>query len=395
MTTVRENAKRLFQMLIKDPSYEDTDTKSRNQVVFDEAQKRAKQHERNNQALSLGASDPSPAVKGFLDFFTKAEEDLIHGIKFEEDTGGYASRTARNAEADATLQFALNFNTPGERLTASSVQNAGKVLIPIDISTPLNPDRDERILEVIDTLRTNNVKSINIAGNGIYYPDMPDQATLDTYIHNFLERTMNRLPQGQITSIRSGGQTGIDEAGAKAGARLGIPTTVLAPKDWMHRTSEGDISDQEAFISRFSPSSEETAPPRNFAPRSSMEEQAAARRADVEGLGAGFRTEEEKRELMRQLAQLGHEQVQATGEGLLPSVPRPSTEVLPTFQERENKPPLRHPLAYVKQYAKDLENPIDLVGNIAEDNGVGATEYYQPHLNGFVRQRTQHLFNFA
>jgi hypothetical protein len=55
----------------------------------------------------------------------------------------------------------------------------------------------------------------------------------------------------KITSIRSGGQTGFDEAGAKAGLKLGLPTTVLAPKDWEFRTNEGNIKSEKAFKSRF------------------------------------------------------------------------------------------------------------------------------------------------
>ena len=99
-----------------------------------------------------------------------------------------------------------------------------------------------------------NIKSLNIAGNGIY--------TLNKYgytqkmIDNLLEQIMNHLIKNNIdntiTSIRTGGQTGIDEAGAKAGMRLGIPTTILAPKGWKYRNIKGqDISDEKSFKERF------------------------------------------------------------------------------------------------------------------------------------------------
>jgi hypothetical protein len=56
----------------------------------------------------------------------------------------------------------------------------------------------------------------------------------------------------KINSIRSGGQTGFDEAGAKAGIKLGIPVTVLAPKGWKFRDINGkDISDEKKFKERF------------------------------------------------------------------------------------------------------------------------------------------------
>ena len=64
-------------MLLKDPDYQSANGKSRNQVVFDESLKRAKQHERNNMALSLGSdlSKSSPALKGFFNFLGISKED--------------------------------------------------------------------------------------------------------------------------------------------------------------------------------------------------------------------------------------------------------------------------------------------------------------------------------
>jgi hypothetical protein len=56
----------------------------------------------------------------------------------------------------------------------------------------------------------------------------------------------------QIESIRTGGQTGIDEAGAKAGINLSLPTTILAPKGWTFRDISGqDISNEQQFKARF------------------------------------------------------------------------------------------------------------------------------------------------
>jgi hypothetical protein len=73
----------------------------------------------------------------------------------------------------------------------------------------------------------------------------------------------------KINSIRSGGQTGFDEAGAKAGIKLGIPVTVLAPKGWKFRDINGkDISDEKLFKERFNISTKTVdKPPFNFAPK--------------------------------------------------------------------------------------------------------------------------------
>ena len=61
------------------------------------------------------------------------------------------------------------------------------------------------------------------------------------------------LDQGvTISEIRSGGQTGVDEAGIIAAQRLGIPSSVHAPRGFVFRNKEGqDIRDERAFKERF------------------------------------------------------------------------------------------------------------------------------------------------
>ena len=55
-----------------------------------------------------------------------------------------------------------------------------------------------------------------------------------------------------IQKVRSGGQTGADEAGLVAGERLGLETTSLCPKGWRFRTANGeDIRDEKAYKARF------------------------------------------------------------------------------------------------------------------------------------------------
>jgi hypothetical protein len=107
---------------------------------------------------------------------------------------------------------------------------------------------------IVADLNNANARTLNIAGNGIYtmkgkYP----QALLDGAMERLLEYvTLSDNLKNKIVSVRSGGQTGIDEAGAKAGIKLGIPTTVLAPKGWKFRNESGtDISNEQAFKARF------------------------------------------------------------------------------------------------------------------------------------------------
>ena len=95
-----------------------------------------------------------------------------------------------------------------------------------------------------------NKITLNIAGNGIYtMKGKYTQAQLDEYVYQLLSAVMNSENlKNKIISIRSGGQTGIDEAGAKAGMRLGIPTTILAPKGWTFRPINGKDKSSESDL---------------------------------------------------------------------------------------------------------------------------------------------------
>ena len=174
-------------------------------------------------------------------------------IVFEEDQSyGYRERTIKNASADATIAIAVDFKSAGERLTKSSVLNQGKKYIGIDAnSLSVSSLRVDKIVSIFNAV---NVKTLNIAGNGIYtMKGKYTQDIVDDFTYRLL-RAVIESPKlkNKIESIRTGGQTGFDEAGAKAGIRLGIPTKVLAPKGWKFRNIKGeDISDKDKFINRF------------------------------------------------------------------------------------------------------------------------------------------------
>ena len=172
-------------------------------------------------------------------------------INFEENLeGGYPARTKINASADATIHLAVNFGTPGELLTKKSVNEQGKAYIPLS-ATSLTVT-NERVNKIVDILNSKNATSLNIAGNGIYDMKQYTQEQIDDFTYQLLNAVLNSPNlKNKITSIRSGGQTGFDEAGAKAGLRLGIPTTVLAPKDYEFRTNEGNVKNEQAFKARF------------------------------------------------------------------------------------------------------------------------------------------------
>jgi hypothetical protein len=175
--------------------------------------------------------------------------------KFEESRAfGYAGRTRANASADITIAIASDFNSAGERLTHKAVIEQKKVYAPLEYRGQKATDKAVAYLvEKLNSVGKPSI-SLNVAGNGIYtLKNLGNQAAVDAYTLDLFERVIKHPDlKTTIASIRSGGQTGFDEAGIKAGRALGIPTTVLAPKGWRFRTVDGqDHEDEAAFKARF------------------------------------------------------------------------------------------------------------------------------------------------
>lgn len=170
----------------------------------------------------------------------------------EEETKGYRTRTIKNASADATIAIAINFNSAGERLTKSSVLKQGKKYISIDANSLTIPQ--DLVDRIVNDLNAVKAESLNIAGNGIYtLKGKYSQEQLDDYTYELLDKVLSSPNLvTPIERIRTGGQTGFDEAGAKASIRLGLPTLILAPKYWVFRNEKGqDISNEQLFKARF------------------------------------------------------------------------------------------------------------------------------------------------
>ncbi len=171
-------------------------------------------------------------------------------ITFKEcQSPGYRARTMDNASADITIAIAKDFTTAGERLTRSCVLLQHKIYIPVNYDNMLSEEVHYQIFRSIEGKINLN---INIAGNGIY-TIKESQDVIDLKVYKLLHNIYNDIPiTGVITLIRSGGQTGIDEAGLKAAVKLGIPALCLAPKGWIFRDINGkDISNEEQFKVRF------------------------------------------------------------------------------------------------------------------------------------------------
>ena len=177
-------------------------------------------------------------------------------IEFIEDTNsGYLHRTYLNAKgADATLLFAVDNTTSGEKCTLTACSKYNKKAFAFDINDNgrLGESQQDKINECIKTLKEENLCNLNIAGNGMYTfgkHNIP-QERVDELVYNFLKHLIDN--GCTIKSVRSGGQTGADEAGLKAGERLGLKTVCLCPRTWRFRGASGiDIADKELFIKRF------------------------------------------------------------------------------------------------------------------------------------------------
>jgi len=147
----------------------------------------------------------------------------------DHQSSGYRARTKHNADsAGATVAIAINFDTAGERLTKSV---AGDKYFAIPYGTPA----DVAGLRLAKFMRALGTTTLNIAGNGIYTLNDEKkltQAEVNTYIHGIIAAAHKLLP---ITKIVSGGQTGVDIAGAVAAKALGIPAVITLPRGYVQR----------------------------------------------------------------------------------------------------------------------------------------------------------------
>lgn len=170
----------------------------------------------------------------------------------EHQSTNYRDRTIVNASADCTIAVAIDFSTTGELLTKNSVLKQDKLFIPIGFHTGMywKQELTYDIGSCISLINGYGIKTLNIAGNGIYTLKC-SQENIDEFVFHLLSGIVADI-DNPLQSIRSGGQTGIDEAGLKAAVKLGIPAICLAPKGWKFRDADGiDIADEQLFKERF------------------------------------------------------------------------------------------------------------------------------------------------
>ncbi len=83
----------------------------------------------------------------------------IYNLK-ECSKKGYASRTYANVkDTDATIRFAIDFNSKGELCTLNAIKKYNKPFMDIDLNNPKN------IKIVLDWIEYYNICILNVAGN--------------------------------------------------------------------------------------------------------------------------------------------------------------------------------------------------------------------------------------
>ncbi|HDR9105386.1 TPA: DUF4326 domain-containing protein [Burkholderia vietnamiensis] len=147
----------------------------------------------------------------------------------------YVPRTKENAyEADITVAFAVDFGTAGERLTK---REAGHRYVGI----PFGSDVEAAARKLAKSLAhlPGESRTLNVAGNGIYTlaEHGLDQARVNQWVFDVLSRVVEQVT---LSLIRSGGQTGIDQAGLVAALALGIPALGHYPKSFRRRNAQGN-----------------------------------------------------------------------------------------------------------------------------------------------------------
>lgn len=174
----------------------------------------------------------------------------------EDSKRNYGHRTWANAEwSDITLALAVDMDSPGEITTRKA---AGDKYVGFTIPTDLSERCLSSLAEAITKrirkhpkFKTDELK-LNIAGNS--------QITLDKYcirtseIRELLKLVLLDLADSGVkfSMIRSGGQTGVDEAGIQAAQDAGLKCSILAPKGFrMHRELGIELEGRSLFVKRF------------------------------------------------------------------------------------------------------------------------------------------------
>ena len=173
------------------------------------------------------------------------QNDNLPGVYIREHSNEkYPPRTKINASSgDVTLALAVDMTTKRELLTKRLVEESGKIYLGRVLEEDVTSHDIARAL--YKELRTSGGNHLNVAGNSIHtlHQFGCDQDWINYFVFSVIEKVHEHYP---LAKIVTGGQTGVDMAGAIAGAVLGIHTEVTFPKGFRQRTHEKEIYQQSA-----------------------------------------------------------------------------------------------------------------------------------------------------
>ncbi|MCR8701864.1 hypothetical protein [Campylobacter sp. RM12176] len=254
-TTNKDNTTNNEEIIAK----KDTQTTAKpKQETTQESNQEAKQEQpKPKQGVSKSAVEPTP---NYSDTYTANFGKEDDHLTISPEGGSYNNRTYWNIRySDITIAFSKDFNTSGEKATTDMANKQGKYLRP-GTSNSINHegsnlhalDNPKEIAKEIANFfkeKYPNKKNfiLNIAGNGIYrlHGEITQQQ-LNSKMREALKELINELPGIKI-QVRSGGQTGMDLAGAVAAYSLGLDTTMYMPYGYKIRPSD---KKDKSFYSR-------------------------------------------------------------------------------------------------------------------------------------------------
>ena len=179
----------------------------------------------------------------------------------EDSARNYGHRTWANAAwSDLTLALATDFSSPGEVTTRRA---AGDKYLRYQLTSNLkrlitfNQDGEREARKIARMIRNHTYYKedgirLNIAGNGLVtlLKSGVDTRTVAAFISNIF--TACKDEGVKILEVRSGGQSGVDEAGIIAAQRNKMKCSILAPKGFRWRDKKGDEKEgRTAFVNRF------------------------------------------------------------------------------------------------------------------------------------------------
>lgn len=151
----------------------------------------------------------------------------------EHKSPNYRARTELNANsADLTIACAEDYESSGEILTHKLAVARGEERY---LKLPLSMKPIEAARLLWKRCKALNVRTLNIAGNGIY--TLKEFGWTDDSVNEWMYQVIKQVSEHhQFDLIISGGQTGADFAGGVAAEALGIDAVMTFPKGFKQRT---------------------------------------------------------------------------------------------------------------------------------------------------------------